>query len=472
MTKHITCLAIVGLLIASAVFLCMGTYTGAADSQLWSKTYGGIGEDAAYSMVATKDGGYAMVGSAGNTFWLVKTDSSGEQLWNKTYGGHCAYCLLQDDDGYAMAGSTGANSSMGYNFWLVKTDSDGNQLWNQTYGGTGDEYAYALTKTDEGGYVIAGPTTSFGPIPWVNILVVKTDSSGHQLWYKTFGGTGTYYVFDILETSDGGYIISGGQQLHDPDLPTYFDFWLLKIDSDGNLLWEKTYGGARSDSASDIAQTNDGGYIMAGYTTPVGSDQADFLVVKIDAAGNMLWNKSYGGTNDDWANSIAQITDGGYIIVGYTESYGAGDTDSWVIRTNSAGDVLWNNTYGGTASDGACMVIVENEQYVIVGQTKSFGAGMNDFWLMKISDDSTEPPSTATPNPTPSSSGSSDASKSSSGNTNSQSVQKNSPTPKNSPSATPTIPETTLLIILIALTGLTIISCICKTNAYLKKVRT
>ena len=217
---------------------------------------------------------------------LVATD------WNKTYGGtmdDLAYSLVQTvDGGYALAGETGSSGAGGYDVWLVKTDSSGNQLWNRTYGGTYDDAAQALVQTSDGGYALAGWTDSFGA---------------------------------------GGY-----------------DFWLVKTDSSGNMLWNKTYGGTQNDVAYSLVQTVDGGYALAGSTVSSGAGGEDVWLVKTNSSGNQQWNKTYGGTQDDAAYSLVQTVDGGYALAGYTNSFGAGGEDVWLVKTDSSGNQQWNKT--------------------------------------------------------------------------------------------------------------------------------
>ncbi len=184
-----------------------------------------------------------------------------------------------------------------------------------------------------------------------------------------------------METSEGGYALAG-------DTSSFgagdMDFWLVKTDSDGNEQWNQTYGGADLDSANSMIQTGDGGYAIAGHTSSFGGGGPDFWLVKTDSNGNMHWNQTYGGTNYDFAYSVVQTGDGGYAIAGHTESFGVGAYDLWLVKTDSDGNEEWNQTYGGTDSDSAySMVQTSSGGYAIAGSTNSFGAGDMDFWLVK-----------------------------------------------------------------------------------------
>jgi len=361
----------------------------------WSKTYGGTSDDKAFSVVQTSDGGYALAGvtysygaGAGDTtdFWLVRTDSFGNMLWSKTYGrigDDKAFSVVQTSDGgYALAGVTysyGAGAGVTANFWLVKTDSVGNMLWSKTYGGTGVDEAFSVVQTSDGGYAIAGSTMPFGASG--DFWLVKTDSVGNMLWSKTYGGTENDIASSVVQTSDGGYAIAGMTSCSAGG----YDFWLVRTDSFGNMLWSKTYGRIGDDEAFSVVQTSDGGYALAGVTYSYGAS-GDFWLVKTDSVGNMLWSKTYGGTGDDEASSVIQTSDGGYMLAGYTYSYGAGVTaDFWVIKTNSSGDMLWSKTYGGTSYEWAFSVVQTSDGgYAIAGYTQSYGAGSLDFWLIKL----------------------------------------------------------------------------------------
>ena len=201
--------------------------------------------------------------------------------------------------------------------------------WNKTYGGAKGDVAMSLVQTSDGGYALAGHTESFGA-GWADFWLVKTDSSGNMLWNKTYGGTKDDGGMSLVRTSDGGYALTGYTESFGAGLA---DFWLVKTDSSGNMLWNKKYGGADLDVAESLVQTSDGGYALAGHTFSFGVGSSDFWLVKTDSSGNMLWNKTYGGANDDGADSLVQTTDGGYALAGRTFSFGVGSSDFWLVKT-------------------------------------------------------------------------------------------------------------------------------------------
>jgi hypothetical protein len=327
--------------------------TDSTGNMQWNKTYGGTGFDYVNALVQTSDGGYALAGetwSFGAGFydsWLIKTDaesglawtdsSANMPRWSRTYGGtdndEPRSIIQTSDGGYALAGFTFPGASNA-DFWLVKTDASGNALWNKTYGGTGDDTAYSVVQTGDGGYALAGYTYSFGA-GGNDFWLVKTDASGNQQWNKTYGGTSYDYAYSIVKTRpDGGFALAGATYSSGAGSE---DFWLVKTDASGNVLWNKTYGGTGDDRATSIVQTRDGGYVLAGSTTSFGAGSGDFWLVKTDASGNQQWNKTYGGTSNDAAYSIVKTGDGGYALAGSTYSYGAGGYDFWLVKTDSAG---------------------------------------------------------------------------------------------------------------------------------------
>jgi len=370
----------------------------------WSMTYGPSKEERTHSVVQTSDGGYALAGFTGSigpgsaSFWLVKTDSFGNTLWKKTYGwvyGDVAYSVvLTADGGYAMAGYTysfGVGTPSYSNFWLVKTDIDGNKQWDQWYGGTSHDIAYSLVQINDGGYAIAGYTESYGA-GGGDFWLVKTDSLGNMLWNQPYGGTGEEYARSLIKTGDGGYALAG----YTDSYGIGGDFWLVKTDSAGNMLWNRTYGGTGIEVAYSVVQTRDGGYALVGYTNSFGAGSNDFWLVKTDWAGNMLWNRTYGGTDDDIAYSLVQTCDEGYALAGSTSSYGEGIINLWFVKTNSTGGTLWSRTCGGAGPEGYTgyneaysMVQTNDGGYALAGYTTSYSyVGSENFWLVKTETES------------------------------------------------------------------------------------
>jgi hypothetical protein len=356
----------------------------------FAKTYGGTNWDWAFSVQQTSDGGYIVAGwtwsfSVGYyDFFLIKTDANGDITWAKTYGGtnnDRAYSVQQTSDGgYIVAGYTDSFGAVWYDIFLIKTDANGNIIWAKTYGGMNYDWAYSVQQTSDGGYIVAGLTYSFG-VGGYDALLVKTDANGNIVWAKAYGGTSWDEAFSVQQTSDGGYIVVGWTWSFGADST---DVFLIKTDANGNVIWAKTYGGTRWDYASSVQQTSDGGYIVAGLTNSFGADSTDVFLIKTDANGNIIWAKTYGGTGNDWAYSVQQTSDGGYIVAGGTDSFGAGYRDIFLIKTDANGNISWAKTYGGASWDEARYVQQTSDGgYIVVGWTWSFGAGLHDIFLIK-----------------------------------------------------------------------------------------
>ena len=353
----------------------------------WSKTFGGMGDDYAASVQQTSDGGY-IIGGGTNSFgaggfdvWLIKVDSAGNVEWNKTYGD-----IAEDGEGF---GSVRQMSDGGYIFiasfctvvngtciskkmWLIRTDSLGNQLWNRT------DVGYKLELTNDGGYISAGGKSG-------DFWLLKMDGNGNTLWEKTYDGGFDETAVDVKQTSDGGYMVAGRMFENNPPWEEdIWRVWLVKTDSNGNAEWNMTYTKYNWNGIGAVQQTLDGGYIFLGATGSA-SIPVDIWLVKTDSNGNIEWEKTFGGSDDDTGFSILQTREGGYIIAGSTESFGKGNGDIWVIKTDIDGNQEFARTLGGAEPD--CPSEIQKTAdggYIIAGYTDSFGAGNRDAWVIKL----------------------------------------------------------------------------------------
>ncbi|KAF5435527.1 CASH domain-containing protein, partial [Candidatus Methanophagaceae archaeon] len=257
----------------------------------------------------------------------------------------------------------------------------GTEEWNRTFGGTGYDLAYSVQQTADGGFILAGSTVSYGAGS-ADAWLVKTDSDGTEEWNRTFGGTSYDEVRSVQQTTDGGFILAGCIGSHGVGSD---EAWLVKTDSNGTEEWNRTFRGTYYDRAHSVQQTTDGGFILAGLTESYGAGSADFWLVKTDSDGNEDWDKTFGGTNWDESHSVQQTTDGGFILAGSVYSYGAGSNDAWLVKTDSNGTAEWTKTFGGTGPDSASSVWQTiNGGFILAGGTTSYGAGMHDFWLIKL----------------------------------------------------------------------------------------
>ena len=309
-----------------------------------------------------------------------------KETWSKSYGGTAtdtARSIQQTTDGgYIVAGYTTSFGEVNDDFWVLKLFANGDIHWQKTYGGTAADTALSIQQTTDRGYIIAGATASFGAGN-DDIWILKLDESGDIIWQKTYGGTANDVARSIQQTTDGGYIVAG--------YTTFLgevngDFWVLKLDGSGDIIWQKTYGGTAFEGPSSIQQITDGGYIVAGNTRSFGAVNGDFWVLKLDGSGDIIWQKTYGDTAFEGPSSIQQTTGGGYIVAGVRNSYGAVFGEFWVLKLDGSGDIIWQKTYGGTDFENALSIQqTTDEGYIVAGFTVSFGtSGSHDFWILKL----------------------------------------------------------------------------------------
>jgi hypothetical protein len=253
--------------------------------------------------------------------------------------------------------------------------------WNRTYGGPYGDGAWSVHDTDDGGYIFAGYTSSLGQAS--DLWLVKTDSQGYMQWNKTFVGSGEDVGYFATQTADGGYIVTGCTKSYGMGEER---LWLIKTDSNGSREWDHIFGGFVSSSGDGgwaVDQTGDNGFIVTGYTRSYGAGGMDLWLIKTDSAGNRQWDKTFGGPKDDVGMSVVPTQDGGYIAAGRTASLSSGDDDIWLLKVNPEGGEQWNRTFGGQRDDVALQVIVLKDGYALTGRTESVDSGGKKAFLLK-----------------------------------------------------------------------------------------
>ena len=446
------------------VFLCQGILLFAqAPAIEWQKTYGGTREDYGNEIISTSDGGYIMAGTSWSIdgditghhgtsnydFWIVKISSVGNIQWQKSLGGSYsdqANSIIQTSDGgYVIAGFsasqdgdvTGNHGS--YDYWIVKISSVGDIQWQKSLGGTYEDIAFSIIQTSDGGYIVAGESHSndgdvsghhggAGLSYWQNdYWIVKINSLGSIVWQKSLGGTNSDFANSIIQTTDGGYIVAGSSASNDGDVSGHhggnftYDYWIVKLSSVGDIQWQKSLGGTYDDKANSIVQANDGGYLIAGNSSSNDGDVSghhggidyDYWIVKINSSGNIQWQKSLGGTYTDTPLSIIKSADGDFLVAGYSESQDGditghrGAYDYWLVKINSSGNIQWQKSLGGSYHEFAISIIQTTDRgYVVFGHSLSVDGdvtgnkGDYDMWIVKLSCETPANPTTATASPT------------------------------------------------------------------------
>ena len=414
----------------------------------WDKTIGGSLKDVPQVVKQTADGGFILGGyslsdvsgdksenSKGLAdYWVVKLDASGNKLWDKTIGGDGDDYLnaLQQtaDNGYILGGYSSSNisgnksenSKGGDDYWIVKLDENGNILWDKTIGGSnGDDYLFSLQQTSDNGYILGGSSSSNisgdkseNSKGVSDYWVVKLDEDGNKIWDKTIGGSSFDILYSLQQTADNGFILGGYSESNisgdkSENSKGGNDYWIVKLDVDGNIIWDKTIGGNNSDALYSVKQTIDNGYILGGYSqSDISGDKSenskgdyDYWVVKLDPLGTKVWDRTIGGNSVDNLTSIQQTIDNGYILGGSSFSGISGDKtenskggfDYWVIKLSATGSKIWDKTIGGNNFDALSFLQqTADNGYIlggfsgsnISGDKTENSKGDYDYWVVKL----------------------------------------------------------------------------------------
>ena len=404
-------------------------------------TLGGSKNESAQAVVNTTDGGYAVLGHAQSMdgdvtnksnesydYWVLKFDTTNQLQWQKTYGGsdddRGTDIIQTSEGGYAVIGKSKSDDldvseNAGYDdFWMIKLDGNGSILWEYSFGYAGSDVPYSVIQTNDNGYLVSGVldvTASNGQGDRVSssqrrhaggdYWVIKLNANGIKEWSNYYGGSFTDTAYDAIQTEDNGYIIVGSSDSNDVDVANNkgsYDFWVIKISNTGDLVWEKSFGGSEIDEARAISNTADGNYLVVGDTRSANIDvsqnrgAADLWMIKINSEGSLIWEKTLGGTNFDVGRSVSKTQDNGFLIAGSSRSSDGdlssnkGQNDALILKINSSGDLEWQKTIGGSEVDffyGAAELT--DGSVVAVGDTNSSNGditenkGFTDLLILK-----------------------------------------------------------------------------------------
>jgi hypothetical protein len=372
--------------------------TAPVDDVAWSRTLGGPAAEGGHAIQATSDGGFIVAGythSFGEGYadvYLVKTDAEGTPVWSNTFGGRgwdVAFSVDQTEDGgYVIAGYTTSFGAGSRDVYLVRTDGEGNELWSQTFGGSGVDMGRSVVEAENGDIVVAGTTESSGA-GLDDVLLIRTDSEGDEIWTRTFGGDASDMGEAVVETRGGDLVVVGATGSHSSNR----DVYLVRTDGEGNEVWTQAIGFPGHlgyDWGNAVRETRDGGLIVAGNsdTSDQGQETLNAILLKTDADGNQEWVSSIGETIFyDYGTDVVETGDGGYLLVGSSKTIRGTDNAVYVARTDAQGEVLWTRMLGGEGFNWASAVCqAQDGSYAVVGQTNAYGAGAFDVFLTQIAE--------------------------------------------------------------------------------------
>ncbi len=411
----------------------------------FTKTLGGTKNESAQAVIKTSDGGYVILGYTQSMdgdilnksnesfdYWLLKYDQNDILQWQKAYGGsdddRGNDIIQTSDGGYAITGFSKSNdgniseNNGAHDYWVSKLDTNGNISWEKSFGFLGADIGTSIIQSNDGGYLLTGVLDVSASNGAGNSKSIKSKSSrrhaggdywaikinalGEKQWSRYFGGTFTDTPYDAIQTEDNGYLLVGSSDSADVDINDSkgtYDFWIVKISETGTLVWEKSFGGSQTDEARAIAKSNDGNFIIVGDTrsndldVSINNGGADLWAIKISPAGNLIWEKTFGGNSFDVARSISKTQDDGFIISGSSRSLDGdltnnnGQNDAWVIKIDTNGKLTWQKTIGGSEIDFAYGAVeLNNKSVVIVGDSSSSNfdisdnKGFSDLLIFKI----------------------------------------------------------------------------------------
>ena len=410
---------------------------GACVKVEWSENYGGFQNEASNSLIQTSDGGFLSVGYSRSSnlmlsqnwgksdFWIIKVDEFGALEWEKNYGGSendiATDAVQTPDGGFIVVGGTvsfdvDVSGNKGFeDVWVIKINENGSLEWSKTFGGSQNEKAEAIEPTSDGNYVIAGYSDSNDDDVDSNngdfdFWLLKINGNGDLIWENNYGGSLSDWGFDVKQMADGGFLMVGSTFSNDVDVSInngFYDYWVIKTDADGVLLWEKNFGGTLEERAYSLSLTSDGGAVITGTSNSsdwdVNSNNGsyDYWIIKIDNNGNLIWSQNLGGPGEDRSFSIVELSEGDYLACGFSANAGTnvsgnyGSLDAWVLRISQSGDLVWEKNLGGSNEDRLYSVLEKSDGgFAASGLSESDdfdlsdNFGQKDKWIISLSPDS------------------------------------------------------------------------------------
>lgn len=411
------------------------TSPAAQPTMAWHKNWGGSSQDFAQGIAKTTDGGSVTVGTTNSKdgdvtdfkdvsdVCIIKYNASGEKQWQKVYGGPGldeGLAIVQAaDGGFVIAGScgeTGGDVSVnkgGLDFWILKTDANGNKIWQYSYGGSATDLPRAIATSPDGGFVVAGLSSSDNGNVSTNkgmfdAWVIKLNQQGQLQWQHSYGSSASDYATGVLVNTDGTIMLSCTIGDGDGDVMNHKgadDYWLLKLNTTGSIIWQKTFGGSDAEYCTGITAAGDGGYILSGSASSSNGDVTglkginDIWLVKVNSNGQLIFQKTYGGSRSEVAFAASATPDGGVFVAGYTNSADGdlvrnrGGFDSWLLRIDNDGKIRWQLSNGGSLDDKIyALTAIDNQNCVAAGVSNSEdidltgkNKGDTDIWTIKYS---------------------------------------------------------------------------------------
>ncbi len=358
----------------------------------WQIAFGGTDKDIAYGVAPAEKGSVIVVGACRSygkgrdDVLAMKIDRNGKTLWKKSFGRKrkdIAYAITPTADGnFVAVGETRSFSELGDpDVYVIKFDTDGRLIWEHNYGGKMRDFAKAVVATGDGGVLIAGASESFGDT-YLDAYILKVSKNGKEEWARVVGGERDDIANGVALTSDGGFVIAGVTESYGYETK---DYYIVRFDKHAKQRWTKVMGEDSEDIAKAVVATKDGSCVVTGKTKSYGSKRSDIMVIKVAANGKLVWQRLFGYKEKEWMNAITKTEDGGFMMAGVTNSFGHGKFDFYVMQLDHEGHQIWGPVYGGEYDDKAYGITrTSTGDYVVVGSTKSYGKGKEDYFIIQL----------------------------------------------------------------------------------------